>query len=204
MGIRRLCDLVFHNRLGSYQEITNYYGHVPKKSFELLTNSIPENLIQSACNVGEIRPDSQWAYLNDGSHFLLLVTHADPTQLTADVWTLPIGSNLATAQGSTSYVNLDLLRPARFTTDGIASVTYLDCEELVPEAVVTSPPKPAKVTSKGENYWNCFLRPPPLLPVNWNPIYKRLWTQPVPQQVEGHPLVVAEELALSGLPSWQV
>ena len=43
VGIRRLCDLVFFDHIGTDEEIKSFYGKLPQKALDILRAAIPQH-----------------------------------------------------------------------------------------------------------------------------------------------------------------
>ena len=74
VGIRRLCDLIFYDKFGSYDDIVNYYGHLPKAAVDTLLAAIPQHLKELACFAPVLSPRLQWAFRTNSIHTAVLIT----------------------------------------------------------------------------------------------------------------------------------
>ena len=92
-GIRRLCDLIFFDRVGTYEELVQYYGHLPKPAVRDLLEAIPQDLLRIACMTPPLIPSSEWAHTTNYGHRLYILEEppADtplPSLPFASVWYL--------------------------------------------------------------------------------------------------------------------
>ena len=81
VGIRRLCDLIFFDHIGSYEEITAYYGSVPRKAFDTLLAALPQDLVDRACLTQPLTMKSRWAINNGTSHTVVVIAEPQPDQV---------------------------------------------------------------------------------------------------------------------------
>ena len=77
----RVCDLLFHDHLGSVEEITGYYGNLPKDAVETLLRAIPRDIVEAATYPPPLTPGLQVGFIKEGSslnHVFLIENHRDP------------------------------------------------------------------------------------------------------------------------------
>ena len=219
-GIRRVCDLLFHDHLGSVEEITGYYGNLPKDAVETLLRAIPRDIVEAATNPPPLTPGLQVGFIKEGLHHVFLIeNHPDisgPQLPWAHGWTLsePFPA-LPVSLGMTVLGYLWELRPITITRTGPRlSVIYDDAREIhVEDLVCGKRQDPAvglcskdisyllrekhNVTPKHEDTWDLLLRLPPLIPIQWQRVYKRLRVNPVPNKwKDTHLLLLRRSLFL--------
>jgi len=186
-GIRRLCDLVFFNRIGTYEEVREYYDtDITQHAFNQLANALPQRLVNIATYCPHPVAGSTWAIKEGAVHTVFKISPHDgpPEETWANVWTTeePFADHIPTFQGKKQIADTSLLRPAEVQFSDRIAVEYLDNRELVPLELKTSPKQTSTTRPKHEDTWTTILRHPPLLPPDWTSTYKRLWKLKVPNR----------------------
>jgi len=187
-GIRRLCDLIFFDRIGTHAEVCEYYqAHLPLRTFNLLIQALPQRLVNIATYCPRPPIGSSWALKAGPIHTVYKICSHDgpPDELWANTWTTeePFSAHFPTFLGRILITDLALLRPAEIEWTDRVRVKYLDNRELVPQELKTEPRiSQDHQRPKHEDTWTKILRPPPLLPPDWTSTYKRLWKLKVPNR----------------------
>jgi len=143
LGISRLADLIFFDRIGSFEEIREYYGNVTRKSYDILVGALPPPLVAHACDVPPIRGGSTWG-LKEGKlvakayRITQRPANAEPDNTPwARTWTLTKEteeSAYVCTPGPTAPVQPEtilLLRPAVFKPE-VPDIVFPDVKAVVP------------------------------------------------------------------------
>lgn len=205
LGIRRLCDLMFFDHVGTYEELCRFYGPLPRELIQDLLDAIPEDLATIASITHPLNT-ADWAHIDDdGSHTVYMAQLNTPGP---HKWHLsrrrdPDPEYL----GITPFSRIEELRPARIEIqdEGGIFLEYLDCIELHPDNLIYAPPPPTHPTPKNQTRWDLILRPPPQLPMEWNRVYKALWNTRTPNRwkdlawlIARHSLFLGHNATVSG------
>ena len=168
VGIRRICDLIFHDHIGSYDEIVAYYGHLPRPAVTDLLAALPATLTDIATTTAALTPDTEWAHTTNTGHRAYSVTEnplrGGPYLPHAHCWDM---DNLEDPEpdylGIRPVADILELRPARLTFDveGQIRLAYCDNMEIDVNQLTYGPPPPITGTPKNEEEWTRSLFPPP-------------------------------------------
>jgi len=189
VGIRRICDLIFHDHIGSYDEIVAYYGHLPRPAVTDLLAALPATLTDIATTTAALTPDTEWAHTTNTGHRAYSVTEnplrGGPYLPHAHCWDM---DNLEDPEpdylGIRPVADILELRPARLTFDveGQIRLAYCDNMEIDVNQLTYGPPPPITGTPKNEEEWTRSLFPPPSSLPNWNRLYRSSWKADVPNR----------------------
>jgi len=188
VGIRRLCDLVFFDRIGTYEEVCEYYDtdNITQYAFNKLVNALPQRLVDIATFCPQPAVGSTWAIKEGTVHkvFKICTPEGPSEEIWAIVWTTeePFEDHFPSFQGKQQILDTSLLRPVEAQFTDRIRVLYLDNRELAPQALSRNPPRKTITTPKHQDTWTSILRHPPLLQPDWSRTYRRLWKAKIPNR----------------------
>ena len=168
-GICRLADIIFDNRLGTIDEITNLYGRISARTYQDLCKAIPDTLLTAIQeHPWTFDSDSLWAYIDDSGIF---------TAFTPDDSSIPddLRSKLRPYKemenGPVFLDTLELPVQLRVGSRDAVSLRSSEIRHLLFRNSHSSP------LSKSSAYWT-HLGIEPV--VSWKSTFKNLWKAPVP------------------------
>ena len=166
-GIYRLADIVFNNRLGTFEEMSDFYGRISFRAYNDLCKAIPHHILTIVSDhPWTASPDSPWAYYDSSGTFT------------------PIAFS---SVGSISDELRTLARPYKVTHKG---PVFLDTLEIPSSLVVDSRDAASLRTSeirlilsalalplfpKYQTIWQDL----DVNPSSWSTVYRKLWKAPV-------------------------
>ena len=172
-GICRVADVIFDNKLGTKDEITNLYGRVfNNNTYNDLCKAIPDSLLNAIQeHPWTFGSDSLWAYNDDKGTFTAFTPDGDDSPIPEGLRS-KLRPYKVTENGPVFLDTLELPVQLRVGPRDAVSLRSSEIRHLLSRDSHSSTP-----LSKSSAYWTHLGIEPP---VSWKSTFKSHWKAPVP------------------------
>ena len=169
-GIVRLADIIFDNRIGTLQEISNFFRiKLRETTYQTLVQALPPDLIQLIQkHPWTISPNSLWGHHEDGRFHSANTSNPESIPESLRPLLRPF-----TLSGNTPEF-LDTRELPSKILIGNRDAASLKTSEIRQRLLRLKP----SATPKSQSYWDSLQASPS----NWKSAYRFLWKAPVPSK----------------------